>query len=318
MVTVMTTSDFANEFKNLKSAMIFCHVHPDGDTLSCAFALYYAFLSLGKVADIVCESPLSDIHRSWVPFLPLSSPKNGYDAYISVDVPTPEMLGKNSCNFFLKKQNTYAIDHHASNTKFAKKNLVQLKPACAMICYDIVKQMVGLSDINICNALLLGIMTDTGGYSHADVSAEVFRITAELIEGGADYPAIYDKMYRQNAKERLELFSSAMLKAKYFYDGRFAVITVFTDDLLRYGAQPDYTVGFADKLLSVNTVDVAVSLLESRKDFYRISFRSRKADVNLIAATFGGGGHVHASGAVLSGSFEEVVDKLVFTVGNYL
>ena len=51
---------------------------------------------------------------------------------------------------------------------------------------------------------------------------------------------------------------------------------------------------------------------------YKCSFRSKKTDVNQIAGEFGGGGHILASGCQISGEYEEVVDKLRFTVSKYL
>jgi phosphoesterase RecJ-like protein len=42
------------------------------------------------------------------------------------------------------------------------------------------------------------------------------------------------------------------------------------------------------------------------------------ADVNKIAGSFGGGGHVRAAGCMLFGDLEEVMDKLSFVVSQYL
>ena len=42
------------------------------------------------------------------------------------------------------------------------------------------------------------------------------------------------------------------------------------------------------------------------------------ADVNKIAGVYGGGGHVRAAGCMLFGDLEEVLDKLSYTVSQYL
>ena len=55
--------------------------------------------------------------------------------------------------------------------------------------------------------------------------------------------------------------------------------------------------------------------MEVKKGQYKVSLRSKGAvNVNEVAATFGGGGHVLASGCMLFGDLEEVVDKLSFAV----
>ena len=79
------------------------------------------------------------------------------------------------------------------------------------------------------------------------------------------------------------------------------------------------TEGFIDFPLSIEGVEVAVSIMEAGDKKFKLSFRSKgKIDVNEIASRFGGGGHILASGCMLNGYYEDVVDKIVFTVGNYL
>ena len=54
-------------------------------------------------------------------------------------------------------------------------------------------------------------------------------------------------------------------------------------------------------------------------DRFKISLRSKgKADVNAVAAVYGGGGHMLASGCMISGCLEEVIDKLCYTIRQHL
>ena len=53
--------------------------------------------------------------------------------------------------------------------------------------------------------------------------------------------------------------------------------------------------------------------------FFKISLRSKgRADVNAIAGVYGGGGHILASGCMISGCLEEVIDKLRYTIMQHL
>ena len=55
--------------------------------------------------------------------------------------------------------------------------------------------------------------------------------------------------------------------------------------------------------------------MEFKKEQYKASLRSKgKVNVNAVAATFGGGGHVLASGCMLFGTIEHVIDKLTYAV----
>lgn len=52
-------------------------------------------------------------------------------------------------------------------------------------------------------------------------------------------------------------------------------------------------------------------MTEQRERSYKVSLRSKGADVSLIAGAFGGGGHKQASGCVVNGYYEDVVEKIV-------
>ena len=67
--------------------------------------------------------------------------------------------------------------------------------------------------------------------------------------------------------------------------------------------------------LTVDGVEVSVSMMEVKKRLYKISLRSKgTVNVNAVASKFGGGGHILASGCMLCGSVEHVIDKLTYAV----
>ena len=87
-------------------------------------------------------------------------------------------------------------------------------------------------------------------------------------------------------------------------------------DLAEFGATQDLTEGFIDYPLSVDGVEVAVSILENKDNSYKISLRSKgKVNVNEVAASFGGGGRILASGCMISGFYEDVKDKIIREIG---
>ena len=59
--------------------------------------------------------------------------------------------------------------------------------------------------------------------------------------------------------------------------------------------------------------------MEMKRGQYKASLRSKgKVNVNAVASVFGGGGHVLASGCMLSGEYEEVVERLTYAVYQHL
>ena len=105
---------------------------------------------------------------------------------------------------------------------------------------------------------------------------------------------------------------------RYFENGRIGLMTVTKKALGESGARPDETEGFIDFLMGVNTVEVGMCMMEMADKTYKVSFRSKKADVNAVAGTFGGGGHVLASGCMIRGYYEDAVDRLVYACRQHM
>ena len=115
------------------------------------------------------------------------------------------------------------------------------------------------------------------------------------------------------------LYAKTMQDIRYYHNDRFAVIIVTKKNIEESGADEGMTEGFVDFPLNVDSVEVAASLLEVKKNQYKISLRTKTyADANKIAGVYGGGGHVRAAGCMLFGEVEEVLDKLSYTVSQYL
>ena len=167
--------------------------------------------------------------------------------------------------------------------------------------------------------LLVGLLTDSGNFSHDDVTEETLTLAATLVKSGADIRYYNYNLFKKQSKERATLYAQTMSKIRYFFEDRFAVIVITQEMLNSTGANIGMTEGFVDFPLNVDTVEVVASLIEMKKGQYKISLRSKLyADVNRIAGEYGGGGHVRAAGCMLFGDLEDVLDRLSFTVSKYL
>ncbi len=306
------------KIKNETSVALFCHVRPDGDTLGSALAFMLALKKLGKTADVYCDDPVPSR------FLFLKETEcvkqnfeGNYSALIAIDCAEISRLG-NFEKIFSSHKNTYSIDHHISNTRYAKINYVcDLSSNCENIL-SLIEQMGVEIDLSIANLLAMGIMTDTGNFRHKSVTSTTFYSAGKLVEKGADVNNLYYHNFSKQSKERAKLFGHTMSKLRYFLDGRFAVATVRLSDFSDAGAQQNETEGFIDFVMGIDGVEVGACVMETQPNKYKISFRSKNADVNSVASNFGGGGHVLASGCQISGDYEEVVDKIRYAVSKEL
>lgn len=316
---MISLSQLANNLIKETKVAIICHVRPDGDTIGSACALSLALKSLNISAQVFCEDTLPEKFL----FLPADiSCDNidlsvGYSALIAVDCAEITRLGKYA-EQFMSFNNTYNVDHHISNTRYAKHNYVVDLSANAINVYNIITQLNCKIDKVMANFLSMGIMTDTGNFTHKNVDANALLIASKLVELGADQNEIYYQTFKKQTKNRAKLFGTTMSRLRFFHSDRLAIATIFLSDLNITGANQSETEGFVDFIMGIESVEVGACVMEIAPNKFKISLRSKVANVNQVASSFGGGGHVLASGCQISGEYEEVIDKLSFAVSREL
>jgi phosphoesterase RecJ-like protein len=314
--------EIARILKQAKSVAIFSHVRPDGDAYGSSMALSRALTALG-IQNCVCIDADVPSNLAFVEGLTEVRKKPPFEAdvCVAVDCADESRLGELAYTFRAagKKYPTINVDHHVSNPRYAKYNYVRECAANCLNIYTLIKDMGVSIDKEIAEYLLMGILTDSGNFSHDDVCEETLATAAKLVAAGADICRYNYQLFKSQPRERAALYADVMGKMRYYFDDRFAAIIISQEQMKKHNANYGMTEGFVDFPLNVDSVEVAAALLEMRKGQYKISLRSKHyADVNKIAAVYGGGGHVRASGCMLHGDVEEILDRLSYTVSQYL
>ena len=318
-----TLEKIANRIKQAKRIAIFTHMRPDGDAFGSALALSSALDSLGIENEVCVET---DIPSNLVFLDGLEKvgkkPQKDYDLLVTVDCSDEQRLGLLTEEFLTarrKKMDTVNIDHHISNNRFAKYNFVR---ECSANCMNVAAliELLGVTlNKKIAEYLLVGLLTDSGNFSHDDVTEETLALAAKLVGAGADIRYYHYMLFKRQPKARAALHARVMSGMRFYHDERFAVIVVTKQAMQDCGADNGMTEGFVDFPLNVDTVEVAASVMEVKQGQYKVSLRSKEyADVNKIAGTYGGGGHIRAAGCMLFGEIEDVLDRLAYTVSQYL
>ena len=301
--------------KNAKNVAISCHVRPDGDALGSVYALKLALENAGKRAVFFAEEQPPERLRI-IPAMPdalTEFPKDGekFDLYVALDCADIARLGNFYVPYSSFKGRTLNIDHHVSNTRYAQCNFVS--PDSTATCEILPRILLAAGfkiTKQIADLLTLGLLTDSGNFSHNDVSSETFKVAAMLKDCGADFCEIGYQMFTRQSKARALLYIRVLNTLRFELEGKVAFITVRQKDFDETGTDKSHTEGFVDFALSIDGVNVSVSLLEFKPNQYKVSLRSREINVNAVAATFGGGGHILASGCVVCGEYEEVIERL--------
>lgn len=312
-----TFAEIAGHLKRAHNIAIACHVRPDGDALGSGLALCLALENAGKNVNMVCEDkPVEKFS-----FLPATSkvsqvlPNIDYDVFISVDCADLIRLGIFSKSFKNFRKTTINIDHHISNNGYAKLNYVKPCPATCEIMTEFFMFAGYEITEEIANLLMLGIMTDSGNFTHQDVNESTLKAAAYLLSKGANTYAINYNMFVKQSQTRAVLYAKVMNKMRFALSDKFAFAIITQSDLAACGANADLTEGFVDFPLSIDGVEVSASIMECKKNQYKISLRSKgTANVNAVAMKFGGGGHILASGCMIFGELEEVIERLTYAV----
>lgn len=194
------------------------------------------------------------------------------------------------------------IDHHLDPPHDYDIELSD--PTCSstsFLVYRLVESLGGLNEIDLPMAeqLYVGIMTDTGNFSHSNLSAELFRAVAVLVERGLDIPRVNRLIYNSFSADRLRLMGYALSKMETIGADphRVAYITLTEAELRRFNFRLGDSEGFVNYPLSIREMAISAMFIETR-NFIRISLRSRPdVDVSEFARRyFDGGGHKNAAG----------------------
>ena len=315
---MISLRELADKIKGEESVALFCHVRPDGDTIGSALGLKLALETLGIKADVFCDDPVPSRFSFLKETAYIKNEiSDNYSAFIAIYCADIQRLG-GFAEKFLAHKNTYVIDHHISNDRFAKTSYVFDNASNCENVLALIEELGAPISVDMANLLATGVMTDTGNFRHKNVTAQTLHSAGKLVEKGADLNNIYFHTFSAQSKERAKLFGRTMEKIRYFFDGRFAVATVRLSDFAAVGAKQEETEGFIDFVMGIVGVEIGACVMEIKPDKFKISFRSKSADVNAVAGSFGGGGHTLASGCQINGEYEEVIDKIQFAVGREL
>ena len=319
----MTTPKMENELKRLIEIIeqngtffLVSHIDPDGDAIGSLIALSCLLARRGKKAVAYDRDGVPEIYR----FLPRSEeivsspPSSGsFDVVVFLECPTVERAGLECTELIEKIPIWVNMDHHVDNAGFGRLNIIEPKRcAVAEILYDLFIAMREPIDPIIAEALYTAIMTDTGSFKYSNTTSRAHEITADLMKMGIKPSDIYQNVYENLSKPAALI--AARAHATLEIDDGISCITITQAMLEETGAGPEDTHDIVSFGRGIEEVKVAL-LFRETKDNIKVSLRSKgRIDVNRIAVSFGGGGHLRAAGCNISGTMEEVKEKVFAAV----
>lgn len=301
---------FIEKIEGADTIAIGGHVRPDGDCVGSCMGLF------GYLADHYPEKKVC-VYLEEIPeafdYLKIdeamSEKADKYDLFIALDCGSIDRLGE-AQEIFEKAVDTVCVDHHISNTNFAKENIVKANASstCEILCELLPMDKIGTFSAT---AFYTGIIHDTGVFKHSNTSKKTMETAGSLVEKGIPFGKIIDESFYMKTYRQLQIMGRCLLESIRVMDGR-CIVSVVTKQMMDfYGAKSSDLDGIIDELRTTQGVEVAVLLSEKEPLEFKVSMRSNQiVDVSKIAVFFGGGGHVRAAGCTIKGSSYDVINNL--------
>lgn len=306
-----------------KTIMIISHSNPDGDTLGSQLALANAVNQFGIGCILINSDHVSEKYaflKQYDRIRPLEEKEILPEVVVFVDCATAERTGYSLEDSRFLGKTIINIDHHTSNAGYGALNYVKSKAAASVqVVYELLVEMGIELTREIATALYLGLSTDTGSFLFDNVSADTHRLAAVLIEANADTDAIRMNIYENISVAKFQLQRYIYEHAVLESDGTLAWSEINQMLLQETKADSADIDGLINSIKDISGVEIAVLFRELTDEKVKISFRSKSwADVNVLAAQFGGGGHVRAAGCTLEGSLEKAKADVLRAAKVYL
>ncbi|MDA1028760.1 MAG: bifunctional oligoribonuclease/PAP phosphatase NrnA [Bacteroidetes bacterium] len=322
--------EIVSALKKARRVVITTHTRPDGDAIGSQLALGNYLKRQGKDVLMVNQDQ-SPYNLEWLPgadHIELYDASLRHvefiahaDVVVILDTNVQERLGSVGKQVRGTTSTKILVDHHTDSENWFD---LTLKRESASSTAELLFELFELWDLDgidhdVAAPLYVAMMTDTGSFRFSNVSANLHRMVAELIERGKFDPSIlHAEVYDKKSIEGIKLLSSVLSSIELHYNGRIGTVVVTRRMLSESGASVEETDGFVNQVLSIEGVLVALIFTETERGT-KISFRS-KGDhfVHKWAQSYGGGGHRNASGAFIIGTLDHAFRKAIASAPHFI
>lgn len=305
----------ANEL--MRARNLFCIAHPfsDGDALGSQLALYHFCQATGKNCLCLNLDPLPE-QISWLEgteSLTAELPAEiDFDLAFLMETTDARRMGER-VEHFKRAKTAIHLDHHVNVIGLGGINLLDDKASSTCeILFNVFEKTGQQLSKACCEALYVGIMTDTGNFRFNNSTPRAHQIAARLIEHGLVVDEIYKKVYETTNYNRVVIHGLAMGRTTRHCNGRLVTSWLTLDDFVRTASDEVDADGCIRNLSCIKGIEVAVLFKEVEGGLVKISFRSTgRVDVMEISREFNGGGHRLAAGAQIAGQLDEVMCRII-------
>lgn len=304
--------------KKSNKVLLHCHPYPDPDSIGSVLAMTAILKNMGKdVTPIIGDSDFPNNlvalpHHDWIqPKKYQEVDLSEFDLFIILDSSSPGQISQLTEVTFPDSMVTIVIDHHTTNLRYGKINLVEpTYSSTSQILYELFLLWQVEVDVDTAICLFMGIFADTGGFKYQNTTAETLHVASELAKINSSFPAVIFEMENNRSAQEIEYTGLALSSLEKYFSNNVVIATVPFKELKKRGiAKEDTQVGIGDIIRSVVGWNIGVNLVETEPNVVTVSLRTRdsdKYDVSRVAKSVGknGGGHKAAAGTTIYEPFD--------------
>lgn len=239
---------------------------------------------------------------------------DGIDLLIVLDISDVKRLGGLADAVRALAVPRLVIDHHIASDEPAGSVVVSDTTACATgeLIYDLAAALGFDITPGVARSIYTALLTDTGGFRFANTSPRCLAVAAQMLSAGVNPEEMYQRIYASAPVGRVRLLAEVLATLEVAPECGLAWLSMQAGALERHGVRQEDLDGVVEHARSIAGTRMALFFRDLGYGKVKVSFRSLGAvDVNQFARKYGGGGHARASGALVSGTLDEVRDRVV-------
>lgn len=285
------------------------HINPDGDAVGSVLGVAEVLSAAGKNVEVIPQKNVSAKYgflSGWDRFLRPWEPGEPVDLLVCLDAGEFNRLPEIARKLFNDGTAAVNVDHHVSNDGFGTASWVDpTAPSTSYMVYTLFKEGGYEITPTAAEALYVGLLTDTGGFSYANATADAFATAAELVEMGVKPFDVGKNLYGGSELSHYHLSGAILGTISRAGVGDIVYMYATREMLETTGADPADTEGIVDVTKRVAGVRLGVFFRETEDGDVRVSFRSGDSiNVRVLAEALGGGGHNEAAGCKINGPLD--------------
>jgi phosphoesterase RecJ-like protein len=304
------------EIRSAQRVLVVSHIRPDGDAVGSLIGLGLSLQDLNKEVQMVLSDGIPVIFRHLPGSDQIQKHAAGdFDMTLVVDCSDRTRIGEALLGNPIPDVN---LDHHPTNTKFARYNLVdKTAVATAEMLAEYLPKFGFPITSQVAEALLFGMITDTLGFRTNNMTPKAMKIAAKLMEAGGDLPALYQKGLLKRSFEAACYWGVGL--SNLARDGRIIWASLSLEDRRSIGYPGRDDADLINFLSTIDETDVVIMFVEQGESLVKVSWRSQPAyDVSQVALYFDGGGHSAAAGASIKGDLKSIQANVIATTKTML